>query len=453
MTEGIQRLHTATLVIGVTGAGKTSLAATMAEYLWETYRRVLVLASCDGGAFPTLVQARVKQGLIRPWRLRTRSAEGLAYETCYMASRGYLPAALNPATGECAPAAKLVPPVTVRYTLRCPKGHTITVTTQPQVKNMMCPGCKALVTPAEISVEEQAFQTPGFEAIGSWYYDGLTSMSNWFMSDMDERRGRGEISGEGTALGKDAVIVSGSLRFGGTNRSDYGFAQSRIRQIVNNVLGIPHLVEGPVFTALTYEVPELGERLGLVGPQLVGKAMLDSAPQWFGNVYEAAVVQGEDGLPRRRLYLQQWVDDERRRHLLKNSSSGSLPPYVEDVPGQPKFSGFHLGKVFAALDQDLQQTLDDAPETDIPGIVATPTTYGVPDEAPAPEPAAPPAVVTPTPVPRAVPKPAVTRPASPAVVAAPATSVTLPAAPVMAPGPSAGIPPPPGKPPRRAPGQ
>lgn len=46
----IRRIFTATAVIGPSGQGKTSLAATFAEYLWEQAKRVLLFYSCDGGA-------------------------------------------------------------------------------------------------------------------------------------------------------------------------------------------------------------------------------------------------------------------------------------------------------------------------------------------------------------------------------------------------------------------
>src|SRR5438046_1828501 len=67
-TPTARRLFTATLILGVPGAGKTSLLAGFCEYLWEVYGKVLLLYSWDGGAIPTHVQRRMKQGLIRYWR-------------------------------------------------------------------------------------------------------------------------------------------------------------------------------------------------------------------------------------------------------------------------------------------------------------------------------------------------------------------------------------------------
>src|SRR5262245_34607229 len=119
MADITRRIFTATMILGVPGAGKTSLLATFAQYLWETHQRVLLLYSWDGGAIPTKLQALMRHGLIRFWRARTRSAEGLAIETLYRASRGWWPHEINPETGETSPAVELVPPVTVLYTLSC----------------------------------------------------------------------------------------------------------------------------------------------------------------------------------------------------------------------------------------------------------------------------------------------------------------------------------------------
>ena len=127
MPDPVKRIFTATLILGVSGAGKTTLLETFAVYLWETYRKILLLYSWDGGAIPTRVQKRMKQGLIRFWRARTRSAEGLGIETVYLASRGYWPAKINPETGETSPAVPLVPPITTTYAVSCQHGHLIKV--------------------------------------------------------------------------------------------------------------------------------------------------------------------------------------------------------------------------------------------------------------------------------------------------------------------------------------
>lgn len=477
-----RRLFTASLIIGKTSGGKTSLAATFAEYLWETYRRVLLLDSCDGGAVPARVQTRIQQGLIRFWRMRTRSAKGLAFETCYLASKGYFPERIDPVSGETEPGVRLVPPITTLYTLTDKEGHVLTVTQTPAVKPHFCKTCKKMYTPAEIQFTEASKQTPGFEQVGGMFFDGLTSACGWFMEDMDERRGAGDITGgEGTALGKGTIVRSGQQSFGGNNKADYGFAQTRARQLVTNSLSIPNLVEGPVFTALTLEVPDEGN-VRIVSGQLVGKAMTDVLPQWFGNVFEAAVVTNADGQKVRRLYLEPYTDDQGRDHLLKNSSSGSLPAYLEDPPKGDRakmFSQFNLGLVFKLLDEDLRESLKDTPE-EMPGLTAAPTQYGAAtgeDALPPPSTPVAPAQATPPPaestpeeaeavptrptagVPPAPPEPPKPRPIARPIArgrlpqTAPEVPQEQPPAETAPARPSGAVPPPPGmKPPMRAPG-
>lgn len=393
-----KRIFTATLVIGISGAGKTSLSATFSEYLWETHKRILLLYSCDGGAFPTVVQKRMNQGLIRVWRMRTRSAQGLAFETCYLASKGYWPKTINPSTGEAAPAVELVAPVTTSYTLRCDEGHVLkSVPSASLIKPTFCPTCKKMVDVGSMVINEAVAQTQGFEQVGGVYFDGITSMGSWFMGDLDERAGRGELGGEKSAIG--GTIKSGDLKFGGNSRAHFGFAQTRVQQIVHNSLSIPNLVEGPVFTALTHEVEE-GGQLPVVGPRLAGSAKTDEAPQWFGNVFEARAGKDQKGRAVRRLYLKEFIDDDNRRHLLKNSSSGRIPDYLEDpfFGEGPMFSEFNLGKVYRLLDQDLARELEEQVQ-DAPGLPEGTVQYGASSVEQAPEAPATPTVRPPVPGP------------------------------------------------------
>ena len=379
----VRRIFTATLIIGPSGQGKTSLGATYAEYLWENFHKVLLLASCDGGAFPTVIQKRVQQGLIRPWRMRTRSAEGLAFETCHLASKGYWPKHINPETGETAPAVLMVPPVTTKYDCYCTKGHLLrSVPSASLIVPLFCSDCKDMVSTAAMKITETVHQTKGFEQVGGMFFDGITSMSGWFMGELDLSRGRGNIGGEKPPLG--GPVKSGDIVFGGNNRADYGFSQQRGYQLVHNSLSIPNLCEGPIFTGLPDEVSEGGGMLPFVGLKLSGSALTSDSLQWFGNAVEARIEKDDRGWDVRRLYLTEYIDAQNRRHLLKNSGPGTLPKYLEDPPIDPQhpdkklfFTGFHLGHFFKLLDQALRDELA-AEETvkNVPGIGTAPGDYG-----------------------------------------------------------------------------
>lgn len=368
--QAMHRIFTATLILGTPGTGKTTLFKGYAEYLWETYKRVLLLYSWDGGAIPTDVQKRMKQGLIRYWRARTRSAPGLGLETMYLASKGYWPRTINAETGETSPAVSLVPPVTVKYHVYCSKGHPLSVVPAASLINpTFCGPCNAFMTVAELRVREEANRTKGFELIGGVGFDGLTSMGDVVLDHMDLQRGEGLIGGEKSAFG--GVVTSGMHKFGGNNRADVGFGQTRAHQFVNNSLSIPYLVEGPVFTALAMEATDEGG-LPIVGAKLPGRAATDEASAWFGNVMETGKTNDDQGRPCFTLWLRPFVDPQGRRHLLKTSASPTgVPDMLVDPPqiSNAPYTVVNLGSVFRMLDEDLKRALLET----LPGSPGIPT--------------------------------------------------------------------------------
>lgn len=474
--ETIRRIFTATLIMGVSGSGKTTLLATFADYLWETYKKILLLYSWDGGAIPTIVQKRMKQGLIRFWRAHTRSAEGLAIETVYQATRGYWPRIINPLTGETDPAVPMVAPVTARYETYCKQGHPLQIVPSPSlIVPTFCSQCKELPIPADVKFREVVKQTKGFELVGGVAFDSLSSMAGGtILDEMDRQRGAGLIGGEKAAFG--GVVMSGSMKFGGNNRADVGFAQTRAQQFVRNSLSIPNLVEGPVFTGLTLQATDEGG-LSIVGLKLPGRAATDEASAWFGNVMETdrvKIVVSNQEKTAFALHLKPFTDSQGRSHLLKTSGSpGAIPPSLVDPPeenNQPN-SIANLGAVFKLLDEDLRKQLAEETAKDLPGLPSGLQTYGEPvvieassvssprpvTTTPTPQMATPatvasaPAAVNPTTT-VAMPPPSRRRnvaPPAPASVATP----TAPPAGTDSPAASAVAPPPPGaKPPQRAPG-
>ncbi len=423
-------VNSATGIVGPTGAGKSSLIATAAEYGWETYQKVTLLYSASGGGFPAKVQSLVRLGIIRLWRMRTR---GEAFETCMRASLGWWPERIDPHTGETAPGVKLIPPITQRFQMSCPKGHVVKVVPFASLLTpQLCPapGCGTHVTRENMQVEKTTFRTPGFEHAGVVAYDDLTSMLQWQMDDMASRHARQEIKGEDSALG--GRITSGELTLGGNNRSHYGFVQTRAGEMVHNTLSIPGLVLPPLWTMLLMETTDEGG-LPVKGPKLAGKAKTDEAPSWFGNMLEVGVVKDGEGHDVRRLSLNEFVDDGGIRHLIKHRGSPNMPPYLEDPYGQP-WSQVNLGVFFSLLEKDIQDSATEsaARYQNAPGLPEGEMTYGAAQvttpaaAAPAGKPAAP---AAPRVAPRAATKPA---PPKPRTIAAPE-----PATPVEAPAPAA----------------
>jgi hypothetical protein len=343
----------ATLVMGPSGSGKSSLLATAAEYCWETFKKVALYYCADGGGYPTQMQALINHGIVRVWRVRSRSGPGLVPETIHRASQGWWPVSVDPRTGETAASVKLVPPMTETYETRCPNGHLVQVSPiqafPPAGKP--CPTCAVLVSAANMQVTRTSRRTKGFENVGAVLHDGLTSYSSWLMDDLSRRN----LGGEQSNLG--GIVESGSLRFGSNNRAQYGFTQARAENWILNAQSIPGMVMSPIWTALPKEGDD--ESLTVVGPDFAGSAKIAAALQWFGNTFEVMEVE-KDGKKYRRIMLSPYVDAAGRRHMCKTRSApGYLPAYVEDEvvtetgkrPDGRTFVDFSLGAVFRMIDR------------------------------------------------------------------------------------------------------
>lgn len=318
---------TSTLIIGPTGSGKSTLLATAAEYVWEEFKKVLDLYSADPGGFPAKVQALINIGLIRVWRIRTRGDE-VAFETCYRASQGFWPAELHARTGESPKGVLLIPPVTTVYTKTCTNCQTPFKTMRQADLTLQrkCVQCQQMLTPdAKLGVER--YPSKGFERRGAVAFDGITSMGDWMLQDLGQRK---DLEGEKAAIG--GRVTSGDLSFGGNNRAQVGFAQSRQHELVTNATAIPGLMIAPIWTALLCEDTGDGAT-PIIGPKLAGSAKTEIAPTWFGNTLEATVEAGDKPNSQvRRLRTTEFVDGQNRRHLLKHRGDPRKIPAMLDDP-------------------------------------------------------------------------------------------------------------------------
>lgn len=332
----------ATLVIGSSGSGKSSILATLAEWGWQHFHKWSSYYLCDSGGVPTQVQGLVNRGIIKLWRLRTRSGAGLAPETIHRASQGWWPRRINPLTGEVDPTVELVAPVTETISVSCAAGHPYQVVRfSSQIKPGVCATCGVAVRAENWKLARTSTVTRGFEGRGFCLFDGLYSAGEWLLDDLSHR----QLGGEQSRLG--GVVESGGLRFGENNRAQVGFTQTRAASWLANANSIPGLIVPPVWTALIKE-GEL-EGLRIKGPDLgAGQAKTAVAPQWVGNCIETAVVE-EDGKKYRRLYLQEYIDKDGFRHLLKiRSFPGMIPSFLQDedrddMAEHERFVNFNLG--------------------------------------------------------------------------------------------------------------
>jgi hypothetical protein len=460
-TETIAILNSSTLIMGLTKSGKSSLLVTAAEYVWEEFHKVTLYYLSDGGGFPTQMQALINAGIVRLWKMRSRSAPGLSHETCQRAAMGWWPRRINARSGETAPNVQLVAPMWEQYEMYCPNDHLVkTVPSANYLTEHACPTCNVMVTTANMRTRKISQTTKGFEQVGARMYDGITSMISWGMDDLAERTGRGDLQGEKGALG--GIVVSGDYSIGQSNRAHYGFMQKRAESLILASNAIPGMVIPPIWTALVQEGSDEGG-LRVRGPQLIGQAKTADAPQWFGDTMETIVVE-ENQKKFRRLNLQQYVDRDGIRHLCGvRSFPGLLPEYLQDEEtgdGSAAFTNFSLKTFYRLRDEAVRRTIDayKAKYTDAPGVPEGDVEYGADVPVPAPKvatpgaprpagaPAAPRAAAAPAARPVAAqarpvaavvaPKPAAAVAPAPAAAAAPATPVAPPTPPTPPPPPA-----------------
>lgn len=426
------QVNSATLIMGTTGSGKSSLLATLARYVWDTWKKTSFLYTADGGGFPAEVQKLIALGIIYVFRMRTRDPGdyGLAFETCYRAAQGWWPRQIDPKTGEVVPGVEMIPPAVKRFEQHCPNDHLVkSVIAQSLLTPGPCPTCRVMVTAQTMRVRTTLAQSRGFESRGACLYDGLSSMLSWELMELGQRAGRLELKGEEGAIG--GKVVSGDLKFGGVTRSHVGFAQTRGEELVHLSLGIPNLVVPPVFTALTMEDTD-DRMLSIRGPKIAGRAMTDVAPQWVGNCLETMKIPAETGPGEQfALQLAEFTDQHGVKHLCKHRGSpDTMPDRLIDPVNGPRFSQFNLGLFFSLLEKALEDSINQARQEipDAPGLPDGIVEFGdsrihIPAEQPAAAAtplAAGPQTLKPGPVPAAQPVPTAVAPvASPAAPAAP----------------------------------
>ena len=371
------------LITGPSGSGKTSLLPTAADYLWEELKQILRMVTADGGGWGSRVQAYVNQGLIQVWRVRSRWAAGyagLVEETLAKAAQGWWPAAMaDPANGECVPGCALIPPAQTVRILKCSKGHELQRTTGA-LSPQQCVSCSVMVTLPSGIIEVITVPTPGFEKIGGYAFEGITSWSDIQLQSLSDRRANNELHGEKSSIGS---FASGEFKFDGNNRADYGFAQTQAPRWLNFSSTIPGLKIPPIWTGLETVIDDGGTSLPYWAPAIAGQAKSGMVPQWVGNYLGTSWVEGgtaESGQPIRtwRLHTSPYKGDDGKNHIYKTRAgdAGLIPPILQDVEGANgkivPFSGFSLEVFFRLLNQATANTEKEVLEKfkDAPGLPA-----------------------------------------------------------------------------------
>jgi hypothetical protein len=203
------------LTYGETGTFKTSQVGIFARYIWRKYRKRTRLISADPGGWAP-IEPEIQAGIVDPY-LVVGLKEPLP--TLRKFSLGFWPKKSDDMT-------------------------------------------KAVME-----------ETKTWDDIGAYAIEGLTSISDLYMSNLRTKK----TGGEDTTVD---LTIEGE-KFAGNNRSHYNFVQNEVLDLSKRFGALP--VHNILWTAHEGKGEDEGTREPIRGPQLAGKAATAKVPSWFGD--------------------------------------------------------------------------------------------------------------------------------------------------------------------------
>lgn len=367
-------------IYGLTGAGKTNLACTAAEYAWEKYQAATLFYAADLGGFGNKALSLIKLGILKVWYVRNHL---LPFETMELATMGWWPESmLDQFTGMTLPDVKLIAPYRMTYSMVCKNGHVAaTHDTHRAIEavSVVCSGCGELVTVSScLRIDKTRIRSKGFKHVGLRIYDSFSALNEWGLQDLSTKSALGQV---GSVLSSADALSEGQFKFGTSSISQFGFQQNRNPSWIANIRAIPDQKVPAIATFLVEQSKGDDESGGqpMFGPKIAGNARTSTVPQWLGNCLYAAkepsLAAGGD--LRYRLWFTTHVDPRDSRaipYVAKHRGEPLGMPnegYLEDN-GQPDQAWDRCSmKVFFKLLDDQQAKLearDKAKYPDAPGI-------------------------------------------------------------------------------------
>jgi len=356
----ITQANAATGIVGDSGTGKSTLAATGVRYCWERYHKISRYIAADPGGFGNMLLRQIRLGIAQVYN-PTNHIE--PFETMENLSLGWWPEKIDdPYTGYAQPDVRLIPPQQTHYAVHCQHDHVVRTVASKAALNgfsMKCPGCGTVVTPQNWQrVEEVVVRSPWIKHVGLYVFDSGTSLSDWAMEDMANRAAMNDPAlKDGNALSQTgARILSGQYAFGANTVVHYGFAQLRVRAWIKNSRKIPGQVVPPIWTFLEQRATDDNRNVPVFGPKIAGQAMTAIVPSWLGNCLNTTKEQNQKGKVKHRVWLVNHTDPGSTiPHLAKTRAEpGDLPPYLEDTDEKgddlPAFTRVSLGYFFDQLE-------------------------------------------------------------------------------------------------------
>lgn len=339
--------NSTTGIYGLSGAGKTSLIATAAEYNYETFGKITLYYSSDLGGWGNKLLSLIRLGIVRAWYVRNHINP---LETIELATRGAWPAEiLEPETGHADPSVPLIMPTRIAFALTCPNGHRVTrADSEAGFQGgyaAPCPTCGVVTSLANGSVSQVLVQHSMFSKVGMRAYDSMTQLCDWGMEDLQQQAAAGTLpttSSGGSVLGAAEAVRSGSMNFSAGSDRHVGFIQNRTYAWIGNVRAIAGHTLPPVMTFGVEQGKAQDESGGVpcLGPKIAGNARTAWVPGWLGNMLHASREPNKDGNMVYRLWLVNHLDPRDPRQIpyqaKQRGEPWGIPDFLEDPYDEDK---------------------------------------------------------------------------------------------------------------------
>lgn len=335
-----------TAVYGLSGAGKSSLADTAAEYVAERFGLRTMCIAMDPGGWGNRRMSLIRNGVMSVY---DPSNHVDYFDTMEKLSKGAFPETiLDTDRGYADPHVRLLFPRQAIWIAKCPNGHEAARYYHEAVmiaSSATCPHCGMLVTVANQTTAKQIIRPKIFHKIGLRIFDSMTAMNDrGLVLELPKMSAAGELPVSrtgGSALGSADAVRQGEFVVGTSSEAQVGFMQNRTYGWLVNIRTIPDQIIGAICTFGVEESKDdvRGGELSY-GPAISGKARTARVPGWVGNCLHATKEPDggvdEKGLlrMRHRLWLSNHVDPRdisRRPYLAKHRGTPlGMPDFLED---------------------------------------------------------------------------------------------------------------------------
>ncbi len=238
------------------GAGKSTLIAHLAAYVWKKYGKKTRVVGADGGGTKPF-QILIEKGIVEYWPIDLWDKD--IWTTFDLATKGWWPENLK------VPNSKLLPPY--KEHMLCPHCHKRTQSVA------QCSACHKAI-PAGALVEKELEPLNGFGDVGAY---GFESIAAWSFLVMDRLRTVAKAEDSFAIKDDDSTqLIKQSAQ------NHYGIAQNYIQKWVGNSRRLP--VWAVAWTTLELRGGDDGYGKPVYGPALPGKKLTALCTPWFTDV-------------------------------------------------------------------------------------------------------------------------------------------------------------------------